>query len=281
MVNVLTGSGPETGRALTAHPDVDMISFTGSTPTGRQVMAAAAPTVKKVFLELGGKGPCVILDDADLKEAVTFVAASVCVHAGQGCAITTRMLVPADRHDEAVERAAAVLERIPYGDPADESNLMGPLISEAQRGRVESLVEAAAASGATVVTGGSRPEHLRRGFFYRPTLLSGVGEADAIAQEEVFGPVLAVLAHHGDDDAVRMANNSVYGLASAVFSADPERARTAARAIRSGAVSVNGGIYYGPDAPFGGYKQSGTGREMGVAGFEEFLEMKTLAEPAE
>ena len=281
VVNVLTGSGPETGQALTAHPDVDMISFTGSTPTGRQVMAAAAPTVKKVFLELGGKGPCVILDDADLKEAVTFAAASVCVHAGQGCAITTRMLVPADRHDEAVERAAAVLERIPYGDPADESNLMGPLISEAQRGRVESLVEAAAASGATVVTGGSRPEHLRRGFFYRPTLLSGVGEADAIAQEEVFGPVLAVLAHHGDDDAVRMANNSVYGLASAVFSADPERARTAARAIRSGAVSVNGGIYYGPDAPFGGYKQSGTGREMGVAGFEEFLEMKTLAEPAE
>ena len=281
VVNVLTGSGPEIGRALVAHPGVDMVSFTGATATGRQVMAAAAATVKRVFLELGGKSACVILDDADLAGAVTFAAASVCVHAGQGCAITTRMLVPAARFDEAVALAAAVMERIGCGDPADESNLMGPLISEAHRRRVESLVEAATADGARVVTGGSRPEHLPNGFFYRPTLLADVGEDDAIAQHEVFGPVLAVLSHHGDDDAVRMANNSIYGLAGAVFSADPERARAAARGIRSGVVSVNGGIYYGPDAPFGGFKQSGIGREMGVAGFEEFLEIKTLAEPAE
>ena len=137
------------------------------------------------------------------------------------------------------------------------------------------------ADGARTVTGGSRPDHLPGGFFYRPTLLSGVGEDDAIAQREVFGPVLAVLAHHGDDDAVRMANNSLYGLSGAVFSADAGRARAVARAVRAGAVSVNGGIYYGPDAPFGGFKQSGVGREMGVAGFEEFLEIKTLAEPAE
>lgn len=281
VVNVLTGSGPEIGRALVAHPGVDMVSFTGATATGRQVMAAAAAGVKRVFLELGGKSACVILDDADLAPAVTHAAASVCVHAGQGCAITTRMLAPAARCDEAIATAAAVMERISYGDPADEANLMGPLISEAHRRRVESLVAAATADGARVVTGGSRPEHLPDGFFYRPTLLAGVGEDDAIAQQEVFGPVLAVLAHHGDADAVRMANNSIYGLAGVVFSADPERARAAARGIRSGAVSVNGGIYYGPDAPFGGFKQSGIGREMGVAGFEEFLETKTLAEPAE
>lgn len=281
VVNVLTTSGPEIGRALVAHPGVDMVSFTGATATGRQVMAAAAAGVKRVFLELGGKSACVILDDADLASAVTHAAASVCVHAGQGCAITTRMLAPAARCDEAVALAAAVMERIPYGDPADESNLMGPLISETHRRWVESLVAAATADGARVVTGGSRPEHRPDGFFYRPTLLAGVGEDDAIAQQEVFGPVLTVLAHHGDADAVRMANNSIYGLAGAVFSADPERARAAARGIRSGAVSVNGGIYYGPDAPFGGFKQSGIGREMGVAGFEEFLETKTLAEPAE
>lgn len=281
VVNVLTGSGPEIGQALTAHPGVDMVSFTGSTSTGRQVMAAAAPTIKKVFLELGGKGACLVLDDADLEQAATHAAVTACVHAGQGCAIPTRLLAPAARAEEAAALAAAVMERIPYGRPAEESNLMGPLISEAHRARVESLVEAAVADGAEAVTGGSRPEHLPGGFFYRPTLLSGVGEDDAIAQREVFGPVLAVLAHHGDEDAVRMANNSVYGLSGAVFSADAGRARAVARAVRAGAVSVNGGIYYGPDAPFGGFKQSGVGREMGVAGFEEFLEIKTLAEPAE
>ena len=282
VVNVLTGASPEIGEALTTHPDVDMISFTGSTPVGRRVMAAAAATVKKVFLELGGKSAFVVLDDADLGSAAAFGAAMICSHAGQGCAITTRLLVPAAHHDEVVARTAAVLEAIPYGNPADESNLMGPLISEAQRGKVEALVATARAEGATVVTGGRRPEHLPRGFFYQPTLLSGVGENDTIAREEVFGPVLAVISYDGsDDEAVRIANNSVYGLSGAVFGADPDRARAVARRIRSGTVSVNGGIYYGPDAPFGGYKQSGMGREMGVAGFEEFLEIKTLAEPAE
>ncbi len=281
VVNIVTGSGSDIAEALTTHLDVDMISFTGSTAVGRRVMAAASVTVKKVFLELGGKSACVILDDADLESSVPFGAAMICSHAGQGCAITTRLLVPAAQYDTAVDMAAAVLESIPYGDPTDESNLMGPLISGTQRRKVEALVATAVNEGATVVTGGRRPKRMPRGFFFEPTLLAGVAENDTIAREEVFGPVLSVISYDGsDNEAVRIANNSIYGLSGAVFGADTSRARAVARRIRSGTVMVNGGIYYAPDAPFGGYKQSGIGREMGVAGMEEFLEIKTLAEPA-
>ena len=205
----------------------------------------------------------------------------VCTHAGQGCAITTRLVVPAAMHDTVVDAVGATLDGMPYGDPADESHLMGPLISERQRARVEGLVAVARSEGAAVARGGRRPEHLPRGFYYEPTVLVGVGEDDTIAQQEAFGPVLSVIAYDGgDDEAARIANNSEFGLSGAVASADGERARAVARRIRTGTVSVNGGVYYGPDAPFGGYKQSGIGREMGVAGFEEFLEIKTLAEPA-
>ena len=284
VVNVLSSSGAAAGEVLTAHPGVDMVSFTGSTAVGRRVMAAASATVKKVFLELGGKSAYVVLDDADVATVGLMAAAMVCTHAGQGCAITTRLVVPAAMHDTVVDAVCATLDGMPYGNPADESHLMGPLISARQRDKVEGLVAAAVSQGASVVRGGRRPDHLRRGFYYEPTVLTGVGEDDTIAQEEVFGPVLAVIAYDsrrgGDDEAVRIANNSAFGLSGAVASADGERARAVARRIRTGTVSVNGGVYYGPDAPFGGYKQSGIGREMGVAGFEEFLEIKTLAEPA-
>ena len=281
VVNVLSSSGASVGEALTAHPDVDMISFTGSTAVGRRVMAAASATVKRVFLELGGKSAYVVLDDADVATVGLMAAAMVCTHAGQGCAITTRLLVPAAMHDTVVDAVGATLDAMPYGDPNDESHLMGPLISERQRAKVEGLLATALSEGASLVRGGRRPERLPRGFYYEPTVLVGVGEDDTIAQQEVFGPVLSVIAYDGgDDEAVRIANNSVFGLSGAVASADGERARSVARRIRTGTVSVNGGVYYGADAPFGGYKQSGIGREMGVAGFEEFLEIKTMAEPA-
>ena len=281
VVNVLSSSGAAVGEALTTHPGVDMVSFTGSTAVGRRVMAAASATVKKVFLELGGKSAYVVLDDADVGTVGLMAAAMVCTHAGQGCAITTRLVVPAAMHDTVVDAVGATLDGMPYGDPTDESHLMGPLISERQRSKVEGLVDVARSEGAAVVRGGRRPDHLPRGYYYEPTVLVGVGEDDTISQQEVFGPVLSVIAYDGDDDeAVRIANNSEFGLSGAVASADSERARSVARRIRTGTVSVNGGVYYGPDAPFGGYKQSGIGREMGVAGFEEFLEIKTLAEPA-
>ena len=281
VVNILTSAENSVGEVLTTHPDVDMVTFTGSTATGRKIMAAASATVKKTFLELGGKSAYVVLDDADVEAAAAMNSFMICTHAGQGCAITTRMLVPAAMADTAAEVVAATLANIPYGDPTDPSMMMGPLINSHQRDKVHKLVTDAIDQGAKLVTGGKRPDHLPVGYYYEPTLLAGVGEDDLVAQEEVFGPVLAIIGYEGgDDEAVRIANNSIYGLSGAVNSADPERARAVARQIRSGTISVNGGLYYAPDAPFGGYKQSGIGREMGVAGFEEFLEIKTLAEPA-
>jgi len=281
VVNILSSAENSVGEVLTTHPDVDMVTFTGSTATGRKIMAAASATVKKTFLELGGKSAYVVLDDADVETAAAMNSFMICTHAGQGCAITTRMLVPAAMADTAAEVVAATLANIPYGDPTDPSMMMGPLINARQRDKVHKLVTDAIDQGARLVTGGKRPDHLPVGYYYEPTLLAGVGENDLVAQEEVFGPVLAIIPYEGgDDEAVRIANNSIYGLSGAVNSADPERARAVARQIRSGTISVNGGMYYAPDAPFGGYKQSGIGREMGVAGFEEFLEIKTLAEPA-
>ena len=281
VVNILTSAENTVGEVLTTHPDVDMVTFTGSTATGRKIMAAASATVKKTFLELGGKSAYVVLDDADVEAAAAMNSFMICTHAGQGCAITTRMLVPAAMADTAAEVVAATLANIPYGDPTDPSMMMGPLINARQRDKVHKLVTDAIDQGAKLVTGGKRPDHLPLGYYYEPTLLAGVGENDLVAQEEVFGPVLAIIPYEGgDDEAVRIANNSIYGLSGAVDSADPERARAVGRQIRSGTISVNGGLYYAPDAPFGGYKQSGIGREMGVAGFEEFLEIKTLAEPA-
>jgi acyl-CoA reductase-like NAD-dependent aldehyde dehydrogenase len=280
VVNVLTSDAVEVGEALVTDPLVDMVSFTGSTAAGRRIMAAASDTVKKVFLELGGKSAFVVLDDADMELAAMFAGFTICSHAGQGCAITTRLLVPEARHDELVQLVAGTMAGVPVGDPSDPAMMMGPLISEAQRQRVEGHVQRAVAAGATVVTGGRRPEHLPAGYFYEPTLVTGAGPDSAIAQEEVFGPVLVVLPYRDDDDAVAIANNSIFGLSGAVYGADDERATNLARRLRVGTVSVNGGMYYGPDAPFGGYKQSGIGREMGVAGLNEYLELKTIARPA-
>src|SRR6266567_3170273 len=274
VVNVLSSSEAAVGEVLTTHPDVDLITFTGSTATGRRIMEAASRTVKRVFLELGGKSAMVLLDDADIGTAAMMAAFMICSHAGQGCAITTRLLVPREQHDAIVEQVAAMMGHVTYGDPADPKTYMGPLISERQRDKVDGMVQRAIAAGATLVTGGKKVDP---GFFYTPTLLTGVDPDSEIAQDEVFGPVLAVIPHDGDDDAVRIANNSIFGLSGGVFSRDEERAIAVARRIRSGTFSINGGNYFGPDAPFGGYKQSGIGREMGVAGLEEFQERKTFA----
>ena len=274
VVNVLSSSTAEVGALLTTHPDVDVVTFTGATTTGRRIMAAAADTVKKVFLELGGKSAMIVLEDADLARAALFAAFTVCSHSGQGCALTSRLLVPRARHDEIVAMVAAGLERVRVGDPTDPKTAMGPLISEPQRDKVDGMVQRAVEAGATLVRGGKR---IDPGWFYEPTLLANVDPDSEIAQDEVFGPVLAVIPYDDDEDAVRIANNSRYGLSGAVHSADEERALRIARRIRTGTFSINGGNYFAPDVPFGGYKQSGIGRESGRAGFEGFLEHKALA----
>lgn len=273
VVNVLTSSDVAVGEAMTTHPAVDVVSFTGSTETGRRILAAASSTVKRVFLELGGKSAMIMLDDADLRSAAMFAAFGICVHAGQGCALNSRLLVPREQHDAIVDRVAGYFGKVAYGDPADPKTYMGPLISEKQRDKVDGMVQRAVAAGANLVTGGKRVDP---GFFYTPTLLSGVDPASEIAQEEVFGPVLAVIPYDDEDDAVRIANDSIYGLSGAVFSGDEQRALAVARRIRTGTFSINGGNYFFADAPFGGYKQSGIGREKGVAGMEEFMERKTF-----
>jgi aldehyde dehydrogenase (NAD+) len=280
VFNVVTSSDHNVGEVLARDPRVDMVTFTGSTATGRRVMAAAAPTVKKVFLELGGKSANIVLDDADLGAAVGGGAFAVSFHAGQGCAITTRLLVPRARYDEAVEVAKATLESIPYGDPTDPAHFMGPLISARQRDRVLDYIGKGVAEGARVATGGGVPAHLPAGYYVEPTLLVDIDPGATVAQEEIFGPVLVVLAFDDDDDAVRIANSTIYGLSGAVSSASLERAEAVARRLRTGTVSVNGGVWYGADVPFGGYRQSGLGRESGVQGFEEYLELKAIARPA-
>ena len=280
VVNVLTASGAAVAEALTDDPRVDMISFTGSTATGRRVMAAAAPTLKRVFLELGGKSAAVVLDDYDLAAAAALTAFSVCIHAGQGCALTTRLIVPRDRYDEAVAACAQTMHNAAPGDPGHPATVCGPVISARQRDRIEAYLASAAADGGHFACGGGRPAGFDAGFWIEPTVVAGLDNQARAAREEIFGPVLVVLAHDGDDDAVAIANDSPYGLSGAVFGADLERARAVASRIRTGTVGINGGVWYAPDVPFGGYKQSGIGREMGVAGFEEYLEFKSMAEPA-
>jgi aldehyde dehydrogenase (NAD+) len=208
------------------------------------------------------------------------VAFQITAHAGQGCAITSRFVVPRHREAEAIEAVTSVLATFPYGDPTDPGNLMGPLVRAGQRDRVLGYIAKGQEEGAKVALGGGRPAHLPVGYYVEPTVLTGVGRSDTVAQEEIFGPVLAVIAHDGDDDAVDIANDSIYGLSGAVVSADLDRARAVARRVRTGTITVNGGAFYSPDVPFGGYRQSGVGREMGVAGFEEYLETKAMAEGA-
>ncbi|MDA4106810.1 aldehyde dehydrogenase [Mycobacterium holsaticum DSM 44478] len=273
VVNVLSGADPHVGAVLTTSPDVDAVTFTGSTATGRRIMAAGSETLKKVFLELGGKSAMIVLDDADFTSAAMMATFMITSHAGQGCALMSRILVPHNTIDEFVELLTQNFAMVSFGDPSDPNNYMGPLISERQRDKVDSMVRRAVSAGAKLVTGGNKVDP---GFFYEPTLLTDVDPDSEVAQEEVFGPVLVVMGYDDDDDAVRIANNSIYGLSGGVFGSH-DRAVAVARRIRTGTLSINGGDYSGPDCPFGGYKQSGIGREMGVAGLEEFLERKTFA----
>lgn len=277
VVNIITSDDHRVGALLSKDPRVDMVSFTGSTATGRSVMGDAAATIKRVFLELGGKSAFVVLDDADLGGACSMSAFTAAMHAGQGCAITTRLLVPRARYDEAVAIAAGTMGSIKPGDPNDAGTVCGPVISARQRERVQSYLDLAIAEGGTFACGGGRPADRDRGFFIEPTVIAGLTNDARPAREEIFGPVLTVIAYDGEDDALRIANDSPYGLSGTVFSADPERAANFASRMRVGTVNVNGGVWYSADAPFGGYKQSGNGREMGVAGFEEYLEIKTIA----
>ena len=277
VFNLVTGTGTEVGEAIVSHPLVDMISFTGSTRAGRRIGAVAAETVKRVSLELGGKSACVVLDDGDLTEAVNAAMTSVTYNNGQGCACLSRIIVPRNRLDEAAQIAAGYVDKLVIGDPRDETTTLGPLASEEHRSRVEGYIQKGIDEGAKVVVGGvGRPDGQPTGFFVSPTVFVTDDPTSTIATEEIFGPVQTIIAHDGDDDAIRIANSTIYGLAGSVFSADPTRASRVAGAMRSGQVDING-VFYDFDAPMGGYKQSGNGRAFGLAGFTEFLELKAIA----
>jgi aldehyde dehydrogenase (NAD+) len=278
VLNIVASSDHLVGELLSTDPRVDMVTFTGSTATGRCVMECASPTVKKVFLELGGKSATIVLEDADVEKAVGG-AGMICTHAGQGCAITTRMLLPRRHYERGLELAKASFENLPYGDPTNPGNLMGPLVSKRQLDRVLSYIETGKKEGARVVTGGGRPGHLPKGYFVEPTLFADVDPNATIAQEEIFGPVLVLIPYEGDDEAVAIANNSIYGLSGAIWSGDEEHGLAVARRIRTGTMALNGGMWFSEATPFGGYKQSGVGRENGVMGFEEYLETKVVALP--
>jgi aldehyde dehydrogenase (NAD+) len=278
VVNIVASSDHGVGEILATDPRVDLVTFTGSTATGRRVMECASQTVKKVFLELGGKSANVILDDVDLTRALGGLG-MLCTHAGQGCAITTRILLPRSHYEEGLAIAKASFEKLAYGDPTNPAHLMGPVVSRRQRERVLAYIEKGRQEGARLLTGGGVPKHLPRGFYVEPTLFADVDPDATIAQEEIFGPVLAMIPYEDDDDAVRIANRSLYGLSGAVSSASEERALGVARRIRTGTVAVNGGMWFDVDTPFGGYRQSGVGRENGVMGFEEYLETKVIALP--
>ncbi len=273
VFNLVTGYGPVVGEALAKHPEVDMISFTGSTRAGRRVGEVAAQTIKRVALELGGKSPSVILDDADLAAAVKGTIGNCYLNSGQACIAQTRMLVPQARFDEAKALAKEVADKFTVGDPLGEGAKLGPLVSAVQRDRVVGLIRKAIDEGAELVTGGpDAPQP--KGYFVQPTVFATTDPKSTIAQEEVFGPVLTILPYADEDEAVRIANDTPYGLGGAVWG-DEEHAIRVARRIRTGQIDINGGPY-NPRAPFGGYKQSGNGRESGVYGFEEFLEYKSL-----
>jgi aldehyde dehydrogenase (NAD+) len=275
VLNVVHGTGPVVGEAIASHPGIDMVSFTGSTRAGKRVAALASDSVKRVALELGGKSANVILHDADLAQAVTLGLATAWINSGQVCGAWSRMLVPAALHDQAVELALSAAKDYTVGDPADENTRIGPVVSEAQRERVVGYIERGIADGATLVTGGpGRIEGLETGAYVQPTIFANVAPDAVIAQEEIFGPVLSVIPYADDDQAVEIANNSAYGLTGAVFG-ESEHALAIAKRMRTGQVDING-AQMNLLAPFGGYKQSGYGREMGRFGLEEFLQVKAI-----
>jgi len=276
VFNLVTGFGPAAGEALVKHPDVDMISFTGSTRAGKRISEVAAQSVKRVALELGGKSASVILEDADLAAAVKGTVSGCYLNSGQTCTALTRMLVPASKYEEAAKLAVEAAKGFTLGDPMSEATRLGPLSSKMQLDRVRDYIKKGQAEGAELLTGGAeQPEGVPGGYFVKPTIFGKVKNSMAIAQEEIFGPVLSIIAYKDEEEAVRIANDSPYGLAGAVWSGDDSRAQKVARRIRAGQVDVNGGAF-NMNAPFGGFKQSGHGREAGVYGLEEFLEYKSM-----
>lgn len=276
VFNLVSGTGPVVGEALASHPDVDMVSFTGSTWAGRRVAELAAQTIKRVALELGGKSPNVVLADADLPGLMPHAVAAAMLNSGQTCSALTRLIVPREQLGEAEELAKEAAEALIVGAPNDESTVLGPLVSAAQLARVRGFIDRALEEGARLVTGGSQGvDGLGTGYYVRPTVLTDVTVDMEVHREEVFGPVLALEPYDDEEDAIRIANDTPYGLAAGVWSADADRARAVAGRIRAGQVYVNGGDF-NPNAPFGGFKQSGIGRELGSFGLEEFLEVKSL-----
>ncbi len=279
VFNVVTSSSPEVSEVLVTDPRVDMITFTGSTATGRRIMHGCADTVKKCFLELGGKSANIVLDDANFDLALALAAGWVCTHSGQGCAAYTRLLLPRSRYDEGVEIAKGHFERARVGDPTDPTILHGPQINDRQREKVLGLIRTGVEEGARLLVGGGRPAELPVGYYVQPTLFTEVKPDMTIAQEEFFGPVLVVIPYDDENDAVEIANNSIYGLSGSVWSRDEERALSVARRMRTGTVSVNGSQWLDATRAFGGYKQSGVGRENGIEGFEEYMETKVVSLP--
>ena len=278
VFNVVTTSDNQVAQILAEDPRVDVISFTGSTEVGRLLMSLGAKTIKRVFLELGGKSSYIVCDDANLDANAFMCGFQATMQSGQGCSINTRLLVQRSVYDEMVEKVAAYYRTIQFGDPADPSVHMGPLINAKQRDRVLAYIEKGKAEGARLLVGGGKPDHLAKGYYVEPALFADVDPESTIAKEEIFGPVLCMIPFDTDEEAIEIANNTIYGLAGTVASADVGRARKIARQIRSGVMNVNGGIYYNPAVPFGGFKQSGVGREMGELGFEEYTEVKVLCE---
>jgi acyl-CoA reductase-like NAD-dependent aldehyde dehydrogenase len=275
VLNLVSG-GAAAGEALAAHPQVDSVSFTGSTGAGRRVGAVASATVKRVALELGGKSASVVLEDADLERAVSATVSSCFLNSGQTCSAWTRLLVPRERQEQAIDVAKRAVTRFTLGDPLGGQAKLGPLVSAEQRDRVRAYIRRGLEEGARLVVGGPEaPEGLPRGYYVKPTVFADVRPEMTIAREEIFGPVLSIMPYADEDDALRIANATIYGLAGAVWSADPRRAERAARRMRAGQVDINGGKF-NPLAPFGGFKQSGRGRELGRLGLEEFLETKSL-----
>ncbi|MBW2232508.1 MAG: aldehyde dehydrogenase family protein [Deltaproteobacteria bacterium] len=264
VINTITSSQNGIGEQLTKDPRVDMVSFTGSTATGKRILEVTAPFIKRVALELGGKSALILMDDLPgIPDIAGQAGASVCMHSGQGCAMLSRILVPKSQLDESAQKLAAAMANVKVGDPNDPETVQGPQCSADQRDRVLALIEEGIEDGARLLCGGGRPKD----------------QPSVVAQQEFFGPVQCLIGYDDEEDAIRIANNSSYGLSGGILCADIERARRVARRIRTGTMMINGGMWYGPDVPFGGYKNSGLGRENGAAGFEEFLEIKALAEP--
>ncbi|WP_062262274.1 aldehyde dehydrogenase family protein [Endozoicomonas arenosclerae] len=275
VFNLVNGSGSVVGEALSSHPEVDMVSFTGSTGAGTRVSAVAAQTVKRVTLELGGKSAFIITDDAPLADAVGTGVQNVMSNCGQTCTALTRMLVPQSRYEEAVEIAKATAEQLTVGDPQNSENFMGPLVSKAQWNDVTGYIQKGIEEGARLVTGGKKPDGLTTGYYLEPTIFADVNNQMTIAQEEIFGPVLVMIPYQDIDEAITIANDSPYGLSGGVWAKNADAARAIARKIRTGMVNINGGSF-SYEAPFGGYKMSGNGREWGKEGVEEFVELKSM-----